>query len=106
MNNNILNIAVGEMGISPTEAEKLTEEELAIAYKGFINNKINNANLLLLVLKKDKQNNYTPISSSSSVNSITPEERNEILKMLGAYQNGNQNNQINGEKDNSSPFKN
>lgn len=82
MNNNILNIAVGEMGISPTEAEKLTEEELAIAYKGFINNKINNANLLLLVLKKDKQNNYTPISSPSSVNSITPEERNEILKML------------------------
>ena len=25
--------------------------------------------------------------------------------MLGAYQNGNQNNQINGEKDNSSPLK-
>ena len=55
MNKNILSIGVGEMGMSPIEAEKLTEEEIAIAYEGFLKNKINNANLLLLVLKKYKE---------------------------------------------------
>lgn len=82
MNKNILSIGVGEMGMSPIEAEKLTEEEIAIAYEGFLKNKINNANLLLLVLKKYKENNYTPICNSPSIKNITPEERNEVLNIL------------------------
>lgn len=71
------------MSIPPQQYKKMTEEEITLAYQGFIRNKINDANLLLLVLKKYKENSFSEISTEKfDINQITIEEKQEILREL------------------------
>lgn len=76
---------VGAMGMDPAEARALDDEAVQVVYQGFLENKIMDANLLLLVLKKAKENDFSPLQVSSLLgekNTITIKEREEILKSL------------------------
>lgn len=81
----LYSLAVGEMGIAPSEFKNMTEEEVTLAYAGFLKNKANEANLLLLILKKYKENDFSEISflnEQSGVQTSTREEREETFREL------------------------
>lgn len=82
-NKELYSLAVGEMGIAPSIFKKMTEEEVTLAYQGFLKNKMNDANLLLLVLKKYKENDFSELSfEQSGVQSSTIEEREKTFREL------------------------
>lgn len=77
-------LAVGEMGIAPSEFKTMTEEEITLAYEGFLKNKANQFNLLLLVLKKYREEDFSEISffEQSGVQVSTKEEREKTFQDL------------------------
>lgn len=84
-NKDLFKLAIGEMNMSLNDFNEMTEEEFTLAYEGFLENKIKDANLLLLVLSKYKQNDFSPISfevEQSGFNQSTMEDREETFEAL------------------------
>lgn len=77
-------LAVGEMGIAPSEFKTMTEEEITLAYEGYLKRQSNQFNLLLLILKKYREDNFSELSffEQSGVQESTREEREETFRDL------------------------
>jgi len=74
--------SVGEMGISPADFFNMTEEEIELAYEGYLRKKELEANLVLLAISKGISGDTSPIkitqSSDYSVGSLS--ERKETFE--------------------------
>ena len=74
--------SVGEMGISPADFFNMTEEEIELAYEGYLRRKELEANLVLLAINKGISGDNSPIkitqSSNYSVGSLS--ERKETFE--------------------------
>lgn len=83
----LYSIAVGEMGIAPSIYRKMSEEEITLAYEGFLRNKANDANLLLAILKKYRENDFSEFcfTEQSGVQQSTLQERDKIFRELNIY---------------------
>ena len=87
-------VAVGEIGIPPTDFYEMTEEELLWAYKGHRQSQEDLANIFLLAIKRS-QSEYRDelfkfIDDSYTIGSL--KERNNTFINLGIkeeYNNGN-----------------
>lgn len=84
MNKFNLKMAVGEMRLPFSEVQKMSDEDIELAYEGYLKDKITNANLLLLVLKKYHEDDYTPLSIEDFLGSkkISEQERESIMHEL------------------------
>ena len=77
--------AVGEIGISPTEAWSMTEEEIDLAYEGYIHKQELQANLVLLALHKAQNKSWSNIQilEDRGYSIGTEKERLEVFSNLG-----------------------
>lgn len=80
--------AVGEIGISPTEAWAMTEEEIDLAYEGYAHRQELTANLTLWVLHKARLNDWKNIQLVEDKGYTVGDERErlEIFTNLGISQ--------------------
>ena len=83
--NDLYQDAVGEIGISPNDVWFMTEEEIDLAYKGYIHKQELSANLMLLVLHKaqDKSWKNIQILEDQGYSIGSEEERREVFSNLG-----------------------
>ena len=77
--------AVGEIGISPNEVWSMTEEEINLAYEGYVHRQEFQANLMLLALHKaqDKSWKNIQILEDRGYSIGSEEERREVFSNLG-----------------------
>lgn len=58
----LYSIAIGEIGISPSEFYMMSPHEVDLAYKGYINRKEFECNNMLIALRKNKDSNANLVS--------------------------------------------
>lgn len=77
--------AVGETGIDPNTVWSMTEEEIDLAYKGYIYRQELSANLMLISLHKAKLNSWSKIKllEDRGYSIGTEKERQQIFTNLG-----------------------
>lgn len=77
--------AVGEIGISPNEVWSMTEEEINLAYEGYVHRQEFQANLMLLALHKAQSQSWANIQilEDRGYSIGSEEERREVLSNLG-----------------------
>lgn len=77
--------AVGEIGISPNDAWSMTEEEIDLAYEGYIHKQELQANLVLLALHKAQNKSWSNIKilEDRGYSIGAEEERKKVFSNLG-----------------------
>ena len=77
--------AVGEIGISPNEVWSMTEEEINLAYEGYVHRQEFQANLMLLALHKAQNQSWDNIQilEDRGYSIGSEEERREVFSNLG-----------------------
>ena len=77
--------AVGEIGISPNEVWSMTEEEINLAYEGYVHRQEFQANLMLLALHKAQNQSWANIQilEDRGYSIGSEEERREVFSNLG-----------------------
>ena len=77
--------AVGEIGISPNEVWSMTEEEINLAYEGYVHRQEFQANLMLLALHKAQNQSWANIKilEDRGYSIGSEEERREVFSNLG-----------------------
>lgn len=77
--------AVGEIGITPSEAWSMTEEEIDSAYEGYAHRQEFTANLMLLALRKASNKSWSniQITEDRGYKIGTEQERSEVFATLG-----------------------
>lgn len=77
--------AVGEVGISPNDVWSMTEEEIDLAYEGYIHKQELQANLVLLALHKAQNKSWSNIQilEDRGYSIGTEKERLEVFSNLG-----------------------
>lgn len=77
--------AVGEIGISPNEVWSMTEEEINLAYEGYVHRQEFQANLMLLALHKAQNQSWDNIQilEDRGYSIGSEEERQRIFSTLG-----------------------
>lgn len=77
--------AVGEIGISPNEVWSMTEEEINLAYEGYVHRQEFQANLMLLALHKAQNQSWGNIQilEDRGYSIGSEEERREVFFNLG-----------------------
>ena len=77
--------AVGEMGVSPNDVWSMTEEEIDLAYEGYIHKQELSANLILLALHKAQNKSWNNIQllEDRGYSVGTEAERLEVFSNLG-----------------------
>lgn len=77
--------AVGEVGVSPNDVWSMTEEEIDLAYEGYIHKQELSANLILLVLHKAQNKSWNNIQllEDRGYSVGTEAERLEVFSNLG-----------------------
>lgn len=80
----LFSLAVGEIGISPQEAWLMTEEEIGLAYEGYIQRQTMSANLTLLALQKARNKSWNQITllEDRGYSIGTEEERLQVFSNL------------------------
>lgn len=77
--------AVGEMGIAPHIFYEMTPHEIELAYEGFLNRQITEANLQIIAQRKsrDKDAELLTLHKPMQIQQATEEEREETFSKLG-----------------------
>lgn len=77
--------AIGEIGISPNDAQFMTEEEIELAYEGYIHRQEMQANLILLALHKAQNKSWANIKilEDRGYSIGTEQERLKVFSNLG-----------------------
>ena len=77
--------AVGEIGISPNEVWSMTEEEINLAYEGYVHRQEFQANLMLLALHKAQNQSWANIQilEDRGYSIGSEEERREVFSNRG-----------------------
>ena len=83
--NDLYSCAVGEIGINPNDVWFMTEEEIELAYEGYIHRQEMQANLILLALHKAQNQSWTNIKilEDRGYSIGTEEERKKVFSNLG-----------------------
>ena len=81
----LYSIAIGEIGISPSEFYMMSPHEVDLAYKGYINRKEFECNNMLIALRKNKDSNANLVSylGGEGYNRSTLVERKNTFDALG-----------------------
>lgn len=79
--------AVGEIGIAPSEAIKMTEEEIDAAYEGYLRRKELEANLMVLAFLRALGGSDEPIylTEEKGYELGSQEERERVFSSLGIF---------------------
>ena len=79
--------AVGEIGIAPSEAIKMTEEEIDAAYEGYLRRKELEANLMVLAFLRALGGSDEPIylTEEKGYELGSQKERERVFSSLGIF---------------------
>lgn len=77
--------AIGEIGINPNDAWSMTEEEIDLAYEGYVRRQEMQANLFLFALHKAQKQSWDNIHilEDKGYSIGTEEERKKVFSNLG-----------------------
>lgn len=83
--NDLYSCAVGEIGINPNDAWAMTEEEIDLAYEGYVHRQEMQANLFLFALHKAQKQSWDNIHilEDKGYSIGTEEERKKVFSNLG-----------------------
>ena len=83
--NDLYSCAVGEIGINPNDAWSMTEEEIELAYEGYVHRQEMQANLFLFALHKAQEQLWDNIHilEDKGYSIGTEEERKKVFSNLG-----------------------